>query len=238
MAAKKKSRERSPAYPVVDLKMAVNRAKALYDAEGKNPVPRELAVKSVGYKSLSGRALQILSSLYQYGLIERAKGKVKVSSEAFTILHAPEGSRDKTEALVKCSLSPSIFKEIYGEYKDKLPSDDTLKWYLKQRNFSGGAAETIIQCYKETISFAKLGEIEYNEGGEQNETNRQNVMEPPMETFVQNSGAGASKPVVFPIGEKTAYLTISGGNPSREDLELLKKYIDLYAEGLSSSQNT
>lgn len=238
MATKKKSRERSPAHPIIDLRAAVSRAKALYDAEGKNPVPRELAVKSIGYKSMSGRALQILSSLYQYGLIERAKGKVKISAETFTILHAPEGSQDKAGALAKCGLSPSVFKALYGEYKDKLPSDDTLKWHLKKENFSGSAAEIIIQCYKETISFAKLGDREYNEGGEQNETDRQNVMEPPMETFVQNSGTGASKPVVFPMGEKTAYLTISGGKPSREDLELLKKYIDLYAEGLSSSQNT
>lgn len=224
MAEKKKAKERSPTYPVIDLREAINRTRMLFDKEGKNPVPRLLAVKDMGYKSLSGRALQILSSLYQYGLIIRERGNARISDEAFTILNAPEGSPDKAKALADCSLKPTVFQELYNEFRDELPSDDNLMWQLRQRGFAKIAAETIISCYKETIEYAKPEQKEYIA-----EEAPQIGQKPPLQP-ISTTGVVWT----FPLpDEKSATLTISA-QPTQKEIDLIKIILDAYKPSLEA----
>ncbi len=233
MAKEKKTKRRSPTYPIIGLQEALKRVGDLYRKEGKNFIAREIAVTSIGYKSLSGRALQVLSSLFQYKLLDRTKGKVRISEGAFTILNAPENSVDKNQALKCAALAPTVFQDIKDEYPRTLPSDETVKWFLQQRQFSIKAAETLIQSFRETISFAKVYEIDYSVGEEQDNT-AQESQESPMNTNLQNVKKKALGPIIwtFPFGEKTASLSIDGGKPKQEEMGLLINILNAFKETL------
>jgi hypothetical protein len=103
-----------------------------------------------------------------------------------------------------------------------LPSDENLKWFLQQKNFSAKAASIIIQSFRETISFTNIYETDYNTGDEQTVI-EQDLQEPPMNANTQNAanmGLGAIK-WAFPFGEKTISLLIDGGNPNQEEMQSL-----------------
>ncbi len=235
MSTKKKPRERSPKYVIIGLAEALERVKVLYNKEGRNSIAREIAVNTMGYKGLSGRALQILSSLFQFGLLDRSTGKVSVSDAAFTILKAPEGNRDRNLALSDVALSPQVFKDIKNEYPDSLPSDENVKWFLQQKQFSEKAAETIIQCFRETITLAKVYDAEYNIDEEQN-TNEQEIQEPSVNTSVQNTENTSPQAIkwTFPFGEKTASLSIQGGKPKQEEMTMLIAILEAFKNTLPS----
>ncbi len=244
--AKKPTRDKSPMYPSIGLKSAVAKVKGLYDKAGKNFVPRKLAAEAMGYKSesdslksLSGSALTLLSSLYQYGLVIRKTGEIGISDETFTILHAPEGSSDKAEALAKCGSRPKIFREIHDKYADKLPSDSILIWYLQQRKYSRQAAETIVACYKETVEYANLSEKwpiadteetanVTEDTGVLSDTGQTNASKP------QVMGTPGIKPVILtcPCGEKTASITITGGKPSKDEMDSLISMLEAFKKTL------
>lgn len=240
MAEAKKKREKSPMYPSIGLKNAIAKIKALYNSDGRNFVPKKLAAEAMGYKSksksLSGSALQLLSSLRQYGLIVQKKGEVGVSGEAFRILNAPEDSQDKIEALVKCSLNPKIFNQLYTTYQDKLPSDETLIWRLQQQNYTRKAAETLIQYYKETAEYANLSEKAHQIQGEENAGICSDALtgNPPL----QNTTILSSKPIVwtFPFGNKTASLAITGGKPNQEEIDSLITILDAFKKTLPAKE--
>jgi hypothetical protein len=205
-----------------------------------------LAAEAMGYKtnkkankpdSLSGCALTILASLYQYGLVTRKIGEMGISEDAFTILNAPEDSQDKADALAKCGSKPKVFREIYTKYSNNLPADNILIWYLQQQKYSKQAAETIIQCYKETVEYANLHEKWPSADTEENPDIPQNTGIPPnggQKTFPQGTGTPSLKPIVlaFPFGEKTASIAIAGGKPSKEEMGLLIKMLEAYKETL------
>jgi len=240
MAEAKKTHKKSPVYPSIGLKNAITKVKMLYDKEKRNSVPKKRAAEAMGYKSISitGSALQLLSSLYQYGLIVRKKGEVKLSDDAFTILNAPEDSPDKTEALTNCGSKPKVFSDIYAKYPDELPSDATLIWFLQQQNYSKNAAETIIQCYKETIEIANLREKELKSNVQEN-ADVQKITNAQSDTLhiissSQDTNFPSPKPVVlmFPFGEKSASITITGGKPSQDEMTLLISILEAFKKTL------
>lgn len=218
----KKPKERSPAYPLIGLQEAIEKTKTLHEREGKNYVDKLTAVQHWGYKSLHGKALQILSSLYQYGLIERKRGEIKLSEDAFAIICAPENSQEKQKAIQKCATAPTVFANIAAKYPTRLPSDENLKWWLQKNNFSDNAASIIIESIKETFIFAKLSEKEYNKGNEQIDI-EQDMQESPMDANLENAVNMGLKPIrwTFPFGEKTASLSIDGGKPKQEEMQSL-----------------
>lgn len=236
---KKKTRERSPVYPVIGLEEAISKVKELYNNEGKNPVARDVAVKSMGYKSISGRALQILSSLWQYKLIDRSKGMVKISDDAFAIIEAPANTPDKNEAIARVALAPTVFQEIKAQYPDSLPSDENIGWFLKKKEFGSLAAKIIIQCFKETISFANIYGKDYNTDCEQDMNKLLDDHPSPVlvGAITPKTDISGSKPVIwtFPFGEKTASLGITGGKPTQEEMQSLIDILTAFKNTLPKS---
>jgi hypothetical protein len=65
-------------------------------------------------------------------------------------------SPTKVEALRKAALLPELHKELWDEYKEKLPSDGTLEFRLRNRQFTGPGAKAFITQFKATLAFAGL----------------------------------------------------------------------------------
>jgi hypothetical protein len=188
----RKYKPRSPRYPCISLREAVKNAKALYEKDGKALVAKEVAVKVWGYNKLHGRSLTILAAMAQYGLLRYQSGSVGISDDAFTIIEAPRNSSERKASLERCAKSPTIFDELFQSYSDNLPSDEALKWTLKQRGFTDEGAQTTIGCLRDTNMFVKEELKDYTGGNEVKEEIEERKELPPKQSMVQQ--------IIKPIG--------------------------------------
>lgn len=153
---------RSPAYPAISLPKALQRVRELYDRDKRYPIPVSNVPAVWSYKSLNGPASQVLSSLRQFGLIEdqgtKADRVITVTALAEDILRHP--STDAQEAAIKsAALRPLIHQEMWDAYGAQLPSDANLLWRLvRERGFTETGAKEFARQWRETMSFADLGE--------------------------------------------------------------------------------
>jgi hypothetical protein len=234
-----KHQDRSPRYPGLSLREAIEKARALYQNEKRAMVPREVAVKSWGYGSLNGASLTILAAVTQYGLLLRKRGSVGISQEAFIILEAPRNSEDRIEALRTCARTPGIFQELLDKHENALPSDDALMWDLKQKGFTDQGAKAAIVRLRETISFVDEQTKGYtggNEGEDQEGSGTEErlpmpesttISQKPIGTVVSHSTVNKPGAWVFPLGEGTVSLWWSGIAPTVDILEALQEYLEV-----------
>jgi hypothetical protein len=170
---RKPKRDRSPAYPGVDLAQAIDRANALYQAERKNVAPINAILHHWGYSPGSGRGLVTLAALKHFGLLlDEGSGErrqARLSPRALRIiLDAHEDSPERRQAVREAALEPKIHRELWEKYEGDLPSDPTLRTYLSlERNFTDRAVRSFIPQFRRTVAFAELeadpGEIDVNE---------------------------------------------------------------------------
>ena len=171
------ARERSPNYPAIDLKQALEAVTALYTKEGRTETPIEVAAKAWGYKGLSGRARSKIGALRQYGFVTQAKGKLKVSDLALTLI-LKGAQADYGRALKRAARTPALF----GDLLDTEPeaSDDGLKAYLiMDRSFTEDGANRVIQSYRATLEFANLQDASYDAGDDDADDEPETKLPPP-----------------------------------------------------------
>jgi hypothetical protein len=65
----KRKRQRSPAYPFINLETALRRAKEFYEKEVRNAVNIKIAAKHWGYEEKSSGGLQTAATLISFGLL-------------------------------------------------------------------------------------------------------------------------------------------------------------------------
>jgi hypothetical protein len=148
-------RKKSPRAPSMPLNEALDRALKVYEKERLHPAPVEVIAASMGYKSANnGSALSAIASLRYYGLLERPKeGFLAVTKKVESYKFTPSDSQRK-ELLIDFLKSPPLYAELVEQYSTGLPSDANLKYDLIQRGFIPGAAESTLNCFKQSVSFA------------------------------------------------------------------------------------
>lgn len=145
-------RQRSPSYPSLSLREAVDRVGLLHKAIGVHATSREMLAKGLGYSSLSGSSATTISALNKYGLIDGRGDDVRVSDRAMAILH-PHSEEERRQALRDAALEPDLFRELHDRFPGDAPNPDLLMNYLVRNKFSSDAARTAVLSYKETIEF-------------------------------------------------------------------------------------
>lgn len=156
-----KKRHRSPNYPAVGLKEALEKTKKFYDLDGKAGAPAETAAKHIGFASAHGQALSVLAALKSFGLLEDKSGRVVPTQRAVELLHLPPDDPRRIEALQSAALAPAIYRQLIQQYRDTgLPSDDTLKAELvAYKGFNPNAVEEFVKGFNETLEFAGLSDL-------------------------------------------------------------------------------
>lgn len=161
----RRKRERSPSYPGISLETALERAQRLYDAEGRNAAPADTILKHWGYKPKSGGGMVALAALKKFGLLadegSGARRLGRLTDLALRIIRDRRpGSQERAEAIQEAALAPNIHQELWEKYQeDGLPSDATIEYYLvNDRGFTESGARELIQEFRNTLSFARLGE--------------------------------------------------------------------------------
>ena len=73
------ARTRSPNYPYIGLPAAIERVRKIYDKEHRNRMSRDVVAKHLGFGSLNGVSLSVISALGKFGLLESVDNDSQVS---------------------------------------------------------------------------------------------------------------------------------------------------------------
>jgi hypothetical protein len=158
----KGTKHRSPAYPFIALRKAVERAQQLYERNKRHPAPMAVAAGLWGYKEKSSGGLQTVSALKQYGLLrDEGSGEdrqVRLTDLALSILlDDVPNSPERAAAIKQAATRPKLFAEMVGKWGVELPNDETIRTYLKRdKGFNDDAVSGVIKDFKDTIEYAKL----------------------------------------------------------------------------------
>ena len=236
-AAKAKQKQRSPNYPAISLKTAIELTRKLYDNAKRTHVSEAVAASAMGYKSLNGTTRGHISALKKYGLVEDEGAGLQVSNLAMQILMHPEGSPDRQTAINVAAFIPEIFREIHRTHREA--SDSVLRPYLiLSKQFSEGGADQFIQAFRDTMALVSEGDSGYDAGMTTTETQL-----PPVFTGSGTPGAGqgtqANRPTQprlysWPLDDDTtAEVRIIGSQVSRDHLDARIDYLEVAKKRLS-----
>jgi hypothetical protein len=247
-----KKRHRSPSYPTVGLREALERTKKFYEMDGKAGAPPETAAKHIGFATAHGQAMSVLSALKKFGLIEDKHGRIVPTQRALELLNLPEHDPRRPEALRMAALAPPIYRKLLEKYREAgcLPHDDTLKGELvTYEDFNPNAVDAFIKDFRATLDFAGISDfsvIEYEsemhtEESEAPKTPIERVRLNPSPAPVQIRTPMVSRPTenmfIWPLSKGiTAQVSFSGGAVKAAHLELLAKYLDLAKLALEAEE--
>lgn len=226
------TRERSPNYPAHGLEESIRLVTKVYDAERRAQMPPESAARAMGYTSLSGRARVKISTLRKYGLLDEAKGRLRVSDLAMRILfeRSPE---DKQAAIDDAAMRPDVFRQLLGNAE---ASDTTLTNDLVQRGYSVDGAKTAVASFRETMKVVAAPSIQYDDLESEDE---------PVIESQSVATSGSTGPGVFPRraapeprqltsaadymwqlpGGVKVEMRLSGGPLTKGGLALMREYL-------------
>lgn len=141
---------RSPRYPIIGLREALEKAQAVYKADNRNKIPKELVAAHMGYSGLNGASLGIISAVSKYGLLEGGRDAMWITPRAVDIFEREKNDPDRSAALLAAAHEPELFRALDESFPDKA-SDAALRSYLiTKREFLPQSAERLVRAYRET----------------------------------------------------------------------------------------
>jgi hypothetical protein len=162
----KPKRDRSPAFPFIALRRAVERAQSLYENHRREPARLAAVASSWGYSAKSSGLLQTAAALKQFNLVEDMGSgddrKIVLTKLGQTIVADQRpGARDN--ALKEAARSSAIIAEYLPKWLPDRPSDAHCVSELHlDRGFTEEAAKAFLRIFDETVSYAKLAEEDLN----------------------------------------------------------------------------
>lgn len=146
--------KRSPRYPRVELKKAIDMVRRLYEGVHQSKVDADSAAQVIGYSnSSSGAAAGALGALRQYGLVDGLRGDVAVSDLAMRILQ-PMNENEHIEAVHEAANKPEVFSHILQQFGGEPPKSDApiLAFLVRQQGFSQSGASEVTDIFRSTFS--------------------------------------------------------------------------------------
>lgn len=252
---KKPKQGRSPAYPSIDLKKALEKAKALYDAEGKYAVPMPSAFSAWGFGAKSSGGRETRASLRYFGIItvegEGDAGKVKLTEKTLRILlDQREDTTEKNALIRELALTPAVHKQLLEQFPDGIKSDATAIHYLVfDGGFNEGAASEVVTEFKATADYAGLYEpdnvVDKSDPKRDGEDTGGGVSDPPPPPPPNPSRDRATPQVKLMAGERelttgmlakeASFRLIVTGDIGVKEIERLIKKLELDKEILADT---
>lgn len=156
---------RSPNYPRISLKEAIEGIRKIWSKDGKNRITLEAALAHLGYKSNNGAAQGTVSALRKYGLLSAGDGKLWVSGIAIDIVEGANSPDIYRAALRKAAFMPPLFQELRRDFPDSIPSQDGLRFHLIKKNFTAEGAAQAAATYRDTMELVTAGGGAYTDTG-------------------------------------------------------------------------
>lgn len=163
------ARIRSPNYPAISLREAIDRLHLLFSKAQNRPISREQAAESMGYEGLHGGSLGALSALLKYGLLDKENGQVRVTERGMSIV-APHDEDERQEAVNQAAFDPPLFSELQERFLGTVPNDDKLRSYLLRKGFGSSALDRVVRSFRETMDLVTEDLEGYDSKSEQRRT--------------------------------------------------------------------
>lgn len=155
------AKARSPSYPSISLREAVEKIERVYMKDYQNAIPKGLVAQHMGYQGINGKSLGILAAVAKYGLLEGRGNESRVSDLGVRIIAHPPGSPERITALQEAASRPELFAEIDGRFAGGKGSDQGIRAYLLTRKFIPAGADLAIRSYRETKRFVEEEGVSY-----------------------------------------------------------------------------
>jgi hypothetical protein len=155
---------RSPQYPAIGLGEAIKKIAAVYGKEHQAPTDRGVIAAHMGYNSLNGKSLGVLSALGKYGLLEGRGAEYRVSDLGLKIIAHQPGDPERVAAIREAASKPELFAELEKRGKS---SPQAIRSYLLMQKFLPAAADTAIRAYRETNQVVEAEEKGYDSTSEE-----------------------------------------------------------------------
>jgi hypothetical protein len=154
----KKERQRSPNYPAVGLREAVERVRKLIQIDGKAGAPPEIAAKHIGYSSAHGQAMSVVAALKKFGLVFDSGGRLVPTQAALEIVNLPANDARRVKAIREAALNPSLYLELVNDHSERgLPAADVLEAELTTyKGFNPKAVGGFVKDFLDTLDFAGI----------------------------------------------------------------------------------
>ena len=229
-------RKKSPNFPALALPDALEKAERIYNAESTHAGDSDTLSKAMGYTNLkSGTAIVALSALKKYELLVPVDNeKYKLSEFAIDII-IPQSTSGKATAIKQTAFKPTLFAELYEEFKLALPSDNNLRNRLIKRGFIGSGLDNVIKAILATWEFVKQECETLNQ--ESSTVNESAYQSTPQEkdlfsaNQLQSSPDSQDKEVLnFRISRDSHVQIIFDGIITQEAIEKLRKLLELSIE--------
>ena len=128
-------RVRSPGYPVIDLKTAIDKVNELYQAEGRNMAAQSVIFKHWNYSKKSSAGRKAVAALNSFGMLKiQGSGEnrlIGLSDLALRIiLDEREESVDRSRAIATAAINPHIHKKLWNLWGLSLPSFGNMRHHL------------------------------------------------------------------------------------------------------------
>jgi hypothetical protein len=234
-------KHRSPSYPFIGLEAAIARARTLYEEERLHPAPIGVVAGHWGFKEKSSGALQTVSALRQFGLMEDTESstsdrRVKLTETARRLLlHVPESDEWRKLAL-DAATKPPLYAELFDKWGTELPSEQNVRNYLIiDRNFNESAIDGIIKNYKDTLAFSGLDSTTAPKAGSKDPVPTAVATVPAAPTPTRTplavspvSAQGDIEPVRIALqGGGIGRVVFSGSIPTNDDIDTLIEVLKL-----------
>ncbi|MFL6262868.1 MAG: hypothetical protein ACJ76Y_24480 [Thermoanaerobaculia bacterium] len=214
---------RSPSFPFVGLREALDRARTFYEAEQRNAARPETAAAHWGYSAKSSGGKQTIAALRSFGLLD-GDSLVKLSGRALRILlDEREGSEERLRLVQQAALMPPVHARLWERYGAELPSAQTLRLSLiLDEGFNENSVDDFLTEYRETLEYARLLTAPARE---EKETRTERPAAPPLPPARISAEVD---PVVFPLLDGNAVEFRIRRKVSPEEAEDLRLMFELW----------
>jgi len=240
----KVKRNRSPNYPVVNLKSAIAYTEKLHAyANGQHFVPLHAAFEDAwGMKKGSAYGKQVVAAIKAFGLVdETGSGDARQIRISDTGDKIRGGHSDRDRLLRQAAIAPKLHAELWSEFggNGNLPPDASMRQYLvfdrDGNRFNESSVGDFIAEFRETVDFAALFK---SQGGHLVEESKDEVVPEDSSpdaikvgTVVQWTSQGACQfdaplpitRIVEKDGERFAYFEVKDGWAPMSELTIAKE---------------
>jgi hypothetical protein len=152
-------KERSPSYPFISLRKAVERATQFWEKHRREAARLASVGPTWGYGARSSGLQQTVGALKQYGLIEDLGSgedrKIQLSDLGRRIV-ADQRAGARESGLKEAAMRPRLFSEYERWISDPPSEAHCLSELEIDRGFTPDAAKAFLRAFNETVSFAGL----------------------------------------------------------------------------------
>ena len=154
------TKERSPRFPFVPLRAALNYLANIHNAAPDGAIKRVDAIKALGFEKPNGRVHRLVAAMRGYGLIDIVdKGVLAVTPLGKRLLKDPQSRANGPwlAAAREAVLTPPLFRNLWRRARDL--DRDQLVEALLQRDFTEQGAEKAAEVFTRNRQIAGLDDM-------------------------------------------------------------------------------